>query len=108
MITKPVIAIAWLIYAKNWPDNNYRLYISKKPINQFIGFFIKNGGYNPMRQQQQPEKFIFLCRSFFKYARMAKLVNVAVSEAVGVKSLRVRVSLRAHSTQVVSAEIIFS
>ena len=29
-------------------------------------------------------------------ARMAKLVNVAVSEAVGVRSLRVRVSLRAH------------
>ncbi len=28
-------------------------------------------------------------------ARMAKLVNVAVSEAVGVRSLRVRVSLRA-------------
>lgn len=27
---------------------------------------------------------------------MAKLVNVAVSEAVGVQSLRVRVSLRAH------------
>lgn len=35
---------------------------------------------------------------FFSYinARMAKLVNVAVSEAVGVQSLRVRVSLRAH------------
>ena len=29
-------------------------------------------------------------------ARMAKLVNVAVSEAVGVQSLRVRVSLRAR------------
>jgi hypothetical protein len=29
-------------------------------------------------------------------ARMAKLVNVAVSEAVGVISLRVRVSLRAQ------------
>ncbi len=37
-------------------------------------------------------------RIFLKYvnARMAKLVNVAVSEAVGVQSLRVRVSLRAR------------
>lgn len=33
------------------------------------------------------------CKSI---ARMAKLVNVAVSEAVGVISLRVRVSLRAR------------
>lgn len=33
------------------------------------------------------------CKSI---ARMAKLVNVAVSEAVGVQSLRVRVSLRAR------------
>jgi hypothetical protein len=33
--------------------------------------------------------------TFSVNARMAKLVNVAVSEAVGVQSLRVRVSLRA-------------
>ena len=32
---------------------------------------------------------------------MAKLVNVAVSEAVGVQSLRVRVSLRAHQWMLV-------
>ena len=49
----------------------------------------KNGPFN--RASNRIEKKA--CQSI---ARMAKLVNVAVSEAVGVQSLRVRVSLRAR------------